>query len=84
MEELKDQVLSAEQIVEAVNRFQHQKKRYSKKKCFEVLQLLYTIERTAKVKDGKKTYYYTFVSVKDWETELYNLLGEEYTATRTP
>ena len=82
MEELKDQTLTAEQIVEAVNRFQHQKKRYSKKKCFEVLQLLCNLERTAKVSEKKKTYYYTFISVKDWETELYNLLGEEYKDTR--
>ncbi|WP_375563404.1 DEAD/DEAH box helicase (plasmid) [Bernardetia sp. OM2101] len=83
MEELKDQVLSAEQIVEAINRFQHQKKRYSKKKCFEILQLLCNLERTAKVKQGKKSYYYTFISVKDWETELYELLGEDYKDTKT-
>lgn len=84
MEELKDQTLTAEQIVEAVNRFQHQKKRYSKKKCFEIIQLLCNLERTAKVSEKKKTYYYTFVSSKDWETELYELLGGEYKETRTP
>jgi hypothetical protein len=84
MEELKDQTLTAEQIVEAVNRFQHQKKRYSKKKCFEILQLLCNLERTAKVSEKKKTYYYTFVSLKDWETEFYELLGGEYKDTRTP
>ena len=76
--EIKGKLLTAEEVTEAINRFQHQKKRYSKRKCLELVQLLCEVERTAIVEQGKKTYFYTYNGEKDYKTVLSELLGEPY------
>lgn len=76
--ELKGKLLTAEEVTEAINRFQHQKKRYSKRKCLELLQLLCEVERTAIVEQGKKTYFYAYKCEKDYKTALSELLREPY------
>ncbi|WP_338794255.1 DEAD/DEAH box helicase [Bernardetia sp. MNP-M8] len=76
--ELKGKLRTAEEITEAINRFQHQKKRYSKRKCLELVQLLCQVERTAIVEQGKKTYFYAYSGEKDYKTAISELLEEPY------
>ncbi len=80
---LEGQTLTAEEITKQINRSQHQYKRYTKRKLLELLNLLCHLKRSAKVIEGKKTYYYTFEGKKDIQSALNELLEhfEEETTT---
>ena len=76
--QLKGKLLSAEEVTQAINHSSYQKKKYSKRKCLELLQLLCQVERIAIVEQGKKNYFYTYSGEKDYKKAISDLLGQPY------
>ena len=83
IEKLDSIPLRAEEITKVINRSQHQQRRYTKRKLFDLLHTLFHLKRTAKVSEGKKIYYYTFEGQKDVQEALNELL-ETDVVTGTP
>lgn len=80
IEKLENIPLRAEEITKIINRSQHQYRRYTKRRLFDLLHTLFHLKRTAKVSEGKKIYYYTFEGKKDIQEALDQLLETDIVA----